>query len=171
MSLYGYKLPAFYRCVSLPSLVLARSCEADLRCDMQGAHDADRACWHYMVCSLPSSSSPRLSQQNPRSFHRRRRSSFCTPGMYSAISNLGAGGTQDVSLSDTSNAVLYAMFALTGLISGGINNRECHTTSSYSQLTVFLSSHWSPFDTVLRYTRLCPLRRRALVVCRTLSRY
>lgn len=42
--------------------------------------------------------------------------------MYSAVSNLGAGGTQDVSLSDTSNAVLYAMFALTGLISGGINN-------------------------------------------------
>ncbi|KAJ3548314.1 hypothetical protein NM688_g5315 [Phlebia brevispora] len=47
---------------------------------------------------------------------------FATVGMYSAVSNLGAGGTEDVSLSDTSNAVLYAMFSLTGLISGGINN-------------------------------------------------
>ena len=44
--------------------------------------------------------------------------------MFQAVSNLGAGGTQDVSLSDTSNGVLYGMFALTGLISGGINNCE-----------------------------------------------
>ena len=42
--------------------------------------------------------------------------------MFSAVSNLGAGGIQDVSLSDTANGVLYATFALTGLISGGINN-------------------------------------------------
>lgn len=48
--------------------------------------------------------------------------SFGTVGMYSAVSNLGAGGTQNVSLSDTSNGVLYGMFALTGLVSGGINN-------------------------------------------------
>jgi len=47
---------------------------------------------------------------------------FATVGMFSAVSNLGAGGTQDVSLSDTANGVLYGMFALTGLISGGINN-------------------------------------------------
>ena len=45
--------------------------------------------------------------------------------MFSAVSNLGAGGTQDVALSDTSQGVLYGMFALTGLISGGINNRAC----------------------------------------------
>jgi hypothetical protein len=50
--------------------------------------------------------------------------SFATPGMFSAVSNLGAGGTQDVALSDTANGVLYGMFALTGLISGGINNCE-----------------------------------------------
>jgi hypothetical protein len=50
---------------------------------------------------------------------------FATVGMFSAVSNLGAGGTQDVSLSDTANGVLYGMFALTGLISGGINNRAC----------------------------------------------
>ena len=42
--------------------------------------------------------------------------------MFQAVSNLGAGGTQDVTLSDTSNGVLYGMFALTGLVSGGINN-------------------------------------------------
>jgi hypothetical protein len=42
--------------------------------------------------------------------------------MFSAVSNLGAGGTQDVALSDTANGVLYGMFALTGLVSGGICN-------------------------------------------------
>ena len=42
--------------------------------------------------------------------------------MFSAVSNLGAGGTQDTALSDTANGVLYGMFALTGLVSGGINN-------------------------------------------------
>ena len=49
--------------------------------------------------------------------------------MFSAVSNLGAGGTQDVSLSDTSNGVLYGMFAVTGLIAGGINN--CEFDSSF----------------------------------------
>ena len=51
-----------------------------------------------------------------------RRFSFGTVGMFSAVSNLGAGGIQDVALSDTANGVLYGTFALTGLISGGINN-------------------------------------------------
>jgi hypothetical protein len=50
---------------------------------------------------------------------------FATTGMYSAISNLGAGGTQDVALSDTTNGILYGFFAVTGLVSGGINNRMC----------------------------------------------
>jgi len=47
---------------------------------------------------------------------------FATVGMFSAVSNLGAGGTQDTALSDISNGVLYGTFALTGLVSGGINN-------------------------------------------------
>ncbi|PIL26851.1 MFS general substrate transporter [Ganoderma sinense ZZ0214-1] len=47
---------------------------------------------------------------------------FATVGMFSAVSNLGAGGLSDVALSDTANGVLYACFALTGLISGGITN-------------------------------------------------
>ena len=44
--------------------------------------------------------------------------------MFSAVTNLGAGGTKDIALSDTSNAVLNATFALAGLVSGGINNRK-----------------------------------------------
>lgn len=47
---------------------------------------------------------------------------FATVGMFSAVSNLGAGGLQDTALVDTANGVLYGMFALTGLVSGGINN-------------------------------------------------
>lgn len=47
---------------------------------------------------------------------------FATVGMFSAVSNLGAGGQQDVSLSDTSNGVLYGFFAVVGLVSGGICN-------------------------------------------------
>lgn len=44
--------------------------------------------------------------------------------MYQAVSNLGAGGTQDVTLSDTANGVHYGLFAISGLFSGGICNRE-----------------------------------------------
>jgi len=47
---------------------------------------------------------------------------FCTVGMFSALTNLGAGGSQAVGLVDTTNAVLYALFAVTGLVAGGINN-------------------------------------------------
>lgn len=47
---------------------------------------------------------------------------FGTVGMFSALTNLGAGGQQDVSLSDSSNAVLYGLFSLTGFVSGGICN-------------------------------------------------
>jgi hypothetical protein len=43
--------------------------------------------------------------------------------MYSAVSNLGAGGTQDVALSDTANGVHYGIFALMGIVSGSFNNR------------------------------------------------
>jgi hypothetical protein len=72
--------------------------------------------------------------------------SFATVGMFSAVSNLGAGGLQDVSLSDTANGVLYGTFALTGLISGGINNGSfvSDRTTSFSEhsadLPVYLSA-------------------------------
>ncbi|KAF8530043.1 MFS general substrate transporter [Hysterangium stoloniferum] len=42
--------------------------------------------------------------------------------MTSALSNLGAGGTQDVSLSDTANGIHYGFFAIMGLVSGGVCN-------------------------------------------------
>ena len=44
--------------------------------------------------------------------------------MFSATTRLGAGGTKDIALSDTANAVLNATFAVVGLMSGGINNCE-----------------------------------------------
>ncbi|KAF8335875.1 MFS general substrate transporter [Cantharellus anzutake] len=47
---------------------------------------------------------------------------FATVGMFSAVSNLGAGGLSDVALSDTANGVLYGCFTLTGFVAGGINN-------------------------------------------------
>ena len=47
---------------------------------------------------------------------------FATVGMFSAIGNLGAGGTQSITLSNITNAVLYALFALSGLVSGSFNN-------------------------------------------------
>ena len=50
---------------------------------------------------------------------------FCTTGMYSALSNLGAGGTQDITLSDEANGVLYGCFAVMGLFAGGVTNRKC----------------------------------------------
>ncbi|KAF8580213.1 MFS general substrate transporter [Ramaria rubella] len=47
---------------------------------------------------------------------------FATVGMFCAVSNLGAGGTENISLSDTANGVLYGLFALTGFVAGGICN-------------------------------------------------
>lgn len=59
--------------------------------------------------------------------------------MFSAVTNLGAGGLQDVALSDTANGVLYATFALTGLVSGGINNGPF----TYPIDGRLLSDHWA----------------------------
>lgn len=42
--------------------------------------------------------------------------------MFSAVSNLGAGGTQSITLSNITNAILYALFALTGIVAGSFNN-------------------------------------------------
>ncbi|RXK39236.1 hypothetical protein M231_03456 [Tremella mesenterica] len=47
---------------------------------------------------------------------------FCSVGMFSAVSNLGAGGTQDTQLSDIGNGVLYGCFAIMGFFAGSINN-------------------------------------------------
>ena len=68
-----------------------------------------------------------------------RRFSFATVGMFSALTNLGAGGLQDVALSDTANGVLYGTFALTGLISGGINNGSFASDQTISFSLILLS--------------------------------
>jgi hypothetical protein len=46
---------------------------------------------------------------------------FLSPGLFNALSGLGAGGTQDIVLVDIGNSVLYAMFAIFGIIGGTIN--------------------------------------------------
>ncbi|KAL3488135.1 major facilitator superfamily domain-containing protein [Aspergillus germanicus] len=47
---------------------------------------------------------------------------FCSVGMYSAISGLGAGGTQDPQLSDIAHGALYDCFAISGFFAGSVNN-------------------------------------------------
>jgi len=106
--------------------------------------------------------------------------------MFSAVSNLGAGGIQDVALSDTANGVLYGAFALTGLVSGGINNGsppirhpaslnvlliswfilQCSVPVSLSFSSVHLSimHHARAKLTDLGYFWLCTLRRCSLGV-------
>lgn len=46
---------------------------------------------------------------------------FCSVGMFSAIGGLGAGGTQDVQLSDMANSVLYGCFFIGGFFAGSVN--------------------------------------------------
>ncbi|KAL2209496.1 DUF895 domain protein [Sarocladium strictum] len=47
---------------------------------------------------------------------------FCSVGMFSALSNLGAGGTGDVHLSNIANSVLNVCFFIGGFFAGSINN-------------------------------------------------
>jgi hypothetical protein len=93
--------------------------------------------------------------------------------MFSAVSNLGAGGTQDTALSDTANGVLYGMFALTGLVSGGINNRASLLSDPMTMESdraewprFFFPTHsaWTPPDPIHRLTRLLALHRFIVVV-------
>ena len=52
----------------------------------------------------------------------------------------GASGAQDITLADTGNGVLYALFALTGLVAGSINNRTFPLPrGKLSPLSLFLS--------------------------------
>ena len=49
--------------------------------------------------------------------------SFTTPGMWDALGSLGAGGAAEPYAVSAGNATMYALFALTCLLAGGINNR------------------------------------------------
>ena len=48
--------------------------------------------------------------------------------MFSALSNLGAGGTQDIHLSNIANSVLYGCFFIGGFFAGSINVSCSYTT-------------------------------------------
>ena len=39
---------------------------------------------------------------------------FCSVGMFLSMTNLGAGGLNNIHLTNIANAVLYAMFAVSG---------------------------------------------------------
>jgi hypothetical protein len=85
--------------------------------------------------------------------------------MYQAVSNLGAGGTQNVTLSDTANGVHYGMFAISGLVSGGVCNRvydQC--MSSEGMPNVSSSSSGTPTHLISWYSRICSLPRFSLVI-------
>lgn len=122
-----FKLPTFYTFVvhSFFSLGLGRLLTEVNQFESQGPHDPNCPGGHNMVCveflllfvHVQCADKPL--------------GSFATVGMFSAVSNLGAGGTQDVTLSDTSQGVLYGLFALTGLISGGINNCKLPMRSTF----------------------------------------
>ncbi|KAI8138334.1 major facilitator superfamily domain-containing protein [Fennellomyces sp. T-0311] len=50
---------------------------------------------------------------------------LCCPGMFNALSGLGAGGlmASDITLTNTANSVLYALFALVGFFAGSVTNK------------------------------------------------
>lgn len=49
---------------------------------------------------------------------------LCCPGMFNALSGIGAGGlmASDITLTNTANSVLYACFAVVGVFAGSITN-------------------------------------------------
>lgn len=47
---------------------------------------------------------------------------FLTPGMYNALSGIGAGGISDISVADNSSVALYSTFATVGFFAGTICN-------------------------------------------------
>lgn len=64
---------------------------------------------------------------------------FCCPGMFNALSGIGAGGQVDPTASDNSLTALYTTFAVFGVLGGGICNvLGPHLTLFYSCLTYVL---------------------------------
>ncbi|XP_056160082.1 UNC93-like protein 1 [Syzygium oleosum] len=47
---------------------------------------------------------------------------FCCPGMFNALSGMGAGGQVDPTAANNANTALYTTFALFGVLGGGIYN-------------------------------------------------
>ncbi|KAL1405986.1 hypothetical protein Q8F55_007669 [Vanrija albida] len=66
---------------------------------------------------------------------------FCSPGLFNALSGLGAGGTVSFGLNAIANSVLYAMFSLTGELAVlGPRLTLCLGTVGYS---VYVGSLWA----------------------------
>jgi hypothetical protein len=73
---------------------------------------------------------------------------FCQPGMFDALSGIGAGGQRAISVSliDESNAALYACFAVVGFMGGSIvNSIGARWTFFFGTLgyTLYIASLWS----------------------------
>ena len=71
---------------------------------------------------------------------------LCCPGMFNALSGLGAGGSlsSNISLIDSANGALYGCFAIVGFFSGTFTN----TVGVKYTLTVsdiFISSYLSNY--------------------------
>lgn len=88
---------------------------------------------------------------------------FCTVGMFSSVSNLGAGGTQSLNVVDIANSILFACFAIGGIFSGAAVNRESRCLLGFDQSDRFASPR-SPTLPISRRSDFRPLSRRSLVL-------
>lgn len=83
---------------------------------------------------------------------------LCCPGMFNALSGLGAGGSMssNVALTDAANGALYGCFAIVGFFAGSITN----TLGVKYTLTVsFILSNKSSFYSYISFKgRFCGLR-------------
>lgn len=67
---------------------------------------------------------------------------LCCPGMFNALSGLGAGGSMssNVALTDAANSALYSCFAIVGFFAGSVTNtlgvKYTLTVSSSSSYTI-----------------------------------
>lgn len=81
---------------------------------------------------------------------------LCCPGMFNALSGLGAGGSMssNVALTDAANGALYGCFAIVGFFAGSVTNtlgvKYTLTVSPY--VTCYCANH-----SINLITRLDPL--------------
>ncbi|KAL3448775.1 major facilitator superfamily domain-containing protein [Aspergillus insuetus] len=66
---------------------------------------------------------------------------FCSVGMYSAISGLGAGGTQDPQLSDIAHGALYGCFAASGFFAE--HSRSSPDIVSWVYWILYIGALWA----------------------------
>ena len=69
---------------------------------------------------------------------------FCSVGMFSALSNLGAGGGQDVQLVALANSILYGCFFIGGFFAGSVNVRPSRANPILQRLTLLRRTSSGP---------------------------